>query len=123
MTELGESMMAARIARIGKPRALKYERCPMPTLAPDEALVKIHAASANPGDLLFRNGRFIIRKPLPHILGNDLAGEIAAVGEDVSEWEPGDRVGIECAPERLVVFDARDGRALSSDLYRESGHG
>ncbi|MDE2952039.1 MAG: zinc-binding alcohol dehydrogenase family protein [Chloroflexota bacterium] len=92
MTELGESMMAARIARIGKPRALKYERCPMPTLAPDEALVKIHAASANPGDLLFRNGRFIIRKPLPHILGNDLAGEIAAVGEDVSEWEPGERV-------------------------------
>lgn len=92
MTELGESMMAARIARIGKPRALKYERCPMPIPAADEALVRIHATSANPGDLLFRDGRFIIRKPMPHILGNDLAGEIAAVGEDVSGWQPGDRV-------------------------------
>ena len=92
MTELGESMMAARIARIGKPRVLKYERCPMPIPAPDEALVRIHATSANPGDLLFRDGRFIIRKPLPHILGNDLAGEIAGLGEDISGWEPGDRV-------------------------------
>ena len=92
MTELGESMMAVRIARIGKPRVLKYERCPMPIPAPDEALVRIHATSANPGDLLLRDGRFIIRKPLPHILGNDLAGEIAGLGEDVSGWEPGDRV-------------------------------
>lgn len=92
MTELGESMMAVRMARIGKPRVLKYERCPMPIPTPDEALVRIHATSVNPSDLLFRDGRFIIRKPLPHILGNDLAGEIARVGEDVSGWEPGDRV-------------------------------
>ena len=92
MTELGESMMAVRMARIGKPRVLKYERCPMPIPAPGEALVRIQATSVNPSDLLFRDGRFIIRKPLPHILGNDLAGEIAGVGEDVSGWEPGDRV-------------------------------
>lgn len=92
MTELGKSMMAARMARIGKPRVLKYERCPMPMPSPNEALIKIHATSANPVDLLFREGRFIIRKPLPHILGNDLAGEIAELGEDVSGLAPGDRV-------------------------------
>ncbi len=92
MTELGKSMMAARIARIGKARTLKYERCPLPMPAADEALVKIHAASVNPSDLLYRTGRFIIRKPLPHILGNDLAGEIARVGQDVRGWQPGNRV-------------------------------
>ncbi len=31
---------------------------------------------------------------------------------------PGENVGIECRPGHLVVFDARDGRALASDLYR-----
>ena len=50
-------------------------------------------------------------------------GQIRARMPSHQRAEPGDRVGIECAPERLVVFDASDGRALSSDLYRESGHG
>lgn len=92
MTELGNTMMAARIVRIGKARALQYQRCPLPLPAADEALVKIQAASVNPDDLRLRAGRFIIRKPLPHILGNDLAGEIALVGKAVSGWAPGDRV-------------------------------
>ena len=96
MTELGKSMMAVRIERIGKPRALKYQRCPLPIPAADEALVKIQAASVNPSDLLFRDGRFIIRKPLPHILGHDLAGEIAQVGQAVRGWQPGDRVAACC---------------------------
>ena len=92
MTANGESMMAVSMDRIGKPRVLKYGPCPMPIPAGDEVLVKIHATSANPNDLLFRAGRLIIRKPLPHILGADLAGEIAQVGHDVSNWEVGDRV-------------------------------
>lgn len=94
MTELGNTMMAARIARIGKARVLQYQRCPLPLPAADEALVKIQAASVNPDDLRLRAGRFIIRKPLPHILGNDLAGEIALVGKAVSGWAPGDRVAV-----------------------------
>ena len=40
-----------------------------------------------------------------------------------SGWRPGENVGIECAPERLVVFDAQSGRALDSDLYRGGAHG
>ena len=36
---------------------------------------------------------------------------------------PGENVGIECAPERLVVFDAQSGHALDSDLYRGGVHG
>ena len=36
----------------------------------------------------------------------------------IERVEPGENVGIECMSERLVVFDARDGRALDSDLYR-----
>ena len=48
-------------------------------------------------------------------------GQIRARMPSHQRAEPGENVGIECAPERLVVFDARDGRALASDLYRERG--
>ena len=50
-------------------------------------------------------------------------GQIRARMPSHQRVEPGENVGIECAPDRLVVFDARDGRALESDLYRESGRG
>ena len=50
-------------------------------------------------------------------------GQIRARMPSHQRVEPGENVGIECRPERLVVFDARAGRALDSDLYRGGGHG
>ena len=48
-------------------------------------------------------------------------GQVRARMPSHQRAEPGDIVGIECTSERLVVFDGRDGRALDSDLYRETG--
>lgn len=92
MTESGASMRAVIMERIGKPRVLKATRLARPQPGSGEVLVKVQATSVNPVDLLLRSGRFIVRKPMPHILGADLAGEIVQLGEDVSDWEPGDRV-------------------------------
>ena len=92
MTEFGSSMRAVIMENIGRPRALKVTRIRRPQPAAGEALVKIHAASVNPQDLLFRSGRLIIRKPMPHILGADLAGEIDQLGDKVDGWQVGDRV-------------------------------
>ena len=50
-------------------------------------------------------------------------GQLRARMPSHQRVEPGENVGIECAPERLVVFDARDGHALDSDLYRRSAGG
>ena len=50
-------------------------------------------------------------------------GQIRARMPSHRRAEPGDNVGIECAPDRLVVFDARDGRALDSDLFRRGVDG
>ena len=50
-------------------------------------------------------------------------GQIRARMPSHQRVEPGANVGIECAPERLVVFDARDGHALDSDLYRSGARG
>lgn len=92
MSESGASMRAVIMERIGKPRVLKATRLARPQPGSGEALVKVHATSVNPVDRMLRSGRFIVRKPMPHILGADLAGEIAQLGEDAGDWQPGDRV-------------------------------
>ena len=58
-------------------------------------VVAIHAAAINPTDIGTRSGQ--ARRRLPHleppfVPGWDLAGEVAAVGEGVSAYAPGDRV-------------------------------
>ena len=92
----GLSMRAIVMENIGKPRVLKVTRIRIPKPALGEVLVKVHATSVNPCDLHLRRGRLIIRKPMPHILGADLAGEIEAVADDVAGWETGARVCV-CA--------------------------
>lgn len=92
MAQPRETMRAVIIENIGKPRVLKYARRWLPQPAAGEAQIKVQAASVNPRDLHLRSGRFIIRKPLPHILGGDLAGTIAKLGAGVEGWQVGDRV-------------------------------
>ena len=92
MTLSGESMRAIIMENIGRPRVLKVTRIRVPAPAPGQVLVQVHATSVNPCDLHLRSGRLIIRKPMPHILGADLAGEITAIADDVSGWEIGARV-------------------------------
>ena len=87
MAEVPELMRAVAIEKNGAPRVLKYVEFRTPTPAEGEVLVKIHATSVNPHDLLYRSGRFIIRKPMPHVLGSDFAGEIVEVGEGVKGLE------------------------------------
>lgn len=92
MAQTDGSMRAVIMERIGKARVLKPTRLARPQPAPGQALVKVHATSVNTSDLLLRSGRLVIRKPLPHVLGADLAGEIVALADDVDGWTIGDRV-------------------------------
>jgi NADPH:quinone reductase-like Zn-dependent oxidoreductase len=59
-------------------------------------LIRIHAAGINPGDKNIRAGiankKFGLTIPFPFIPGNDLSGEIAAVGPDVTAFQVGDLV-------------------------------
>jgi NADPH:quinone reductase-like Zn-dependent oxidoreductase len=55
-------------------------------------LVEVEAATVNRTDLFHRSGRFFIQKDLPHILGMDVAGRIAALGPEVTGWAVDDRV-------------------------------
>ena len=83
-------MKAAVIHEFGGPEVLRYEDVPDPQPRKDQILVRVRACALNHLDLWVRKGLPGVR--LPHILGSDIAGEIAEVGEYVSGFKPGQRV-------------------------------
>ncbi len=67
---------------------------PAPALAPDSALVNVHAASLNPIDNIVRAGyvKEMIPLTFPHVMGYDVSGIITAIGADVTGFKVGDAV-------------------------------
>ena len=86
-------MKAVRIHEHGGVEKLRYEEAPEPTLAgPNDAIVKLKAASLNHIDIWIRRGLTGVEIALPHILGGDGAGVIAEVGDQVRNIKTGDAV-------------------------------
>ena len=77
-------MKAAYITKFGGPEVLTYGERPDPVVGPGEALVRVRACSINHLDLWVRGGLPGLEPAMPHILGNDVAGEIVAVGPGVT---------------------------------------
>ncbi|HCA79379.1 MAG TPA: alcohol dehydrogenase [Bacteroidetes bacterium] len=84
----------------GSPDVLRCEELEKPTPGDDEVLIKVRAASVNPYDWRVMRGRpfFIrlmmggLRKPKETRLGRDAAGQVEAVGRNVTRFKPGDEV-------------------------------
>ena len=85
-------MKAIRIHAHGGPEVLSYEEVPVPKPGPGEALVKIDASGVNFIDIYFRTGLYPAELPITN--GQEGAGTVAAVGPDVHEVRPGDRVAL-----------------------------
>jgi len=83
-------MKAVRIHEFGGPEVLKYEDAPDPALRKDYVLVRVRACALNHLDLWVREGLRGVK--LPHILGSDIAGEVAEAGEYITGVKPGTRV-------------------------------
>ena len=73
-------------------RALGWQAVPDPTCGPGEVLVDIHATAVNRADLLQRTGNYPPPPGASPYMGLEMAGVVAATGESVTEWRPGDRV-------------------------------
>jgi len=87
----------------GSPDVLKCEEIEKPTAGDDEVLIKVRAASVNPLDWHFMRGTpyFVrimtgLRKPKDKRLGVDVAGQVEAVGRNVTQFKPGDEVFGSC---------------------------
>jgi NADPH:quinone reductase-like Zn-dependent oxidoreductase len=87
-------MKAVRIHEYGDVSVLRYENAPVPEARADEVLIRVHSAGVNPADWQFRQGHYkdFAPRPLPFILGWDVAGTIDAVGSEVQRFQPGDAV-------------------------------
>jgi len=69
-----------------------------PEPAADEVMIRVRAVSLNYRDLLVVQGSYNPRMKLPRIPVSDGAGEIVAVGADVTGWKAGDRVVVPFFP-------------------------
>jgi NADPH:quinone reductase-like Zn-dependent oxidoreductase len=93
------SMKAIVYRCYGTPEVLKLEEIAKPTPADDRVLVKVRAASVNPLDWHYLQGKpYIMRasagigKPDSILMGADFAGTVEAVGKNVTRFKPGDEV-------------------------------
>lgn len=97
---------AIRAHKTGGPEVLQFEDVTLPQPGPGEILIRNRAIGLNFIDTYFRSGLYPAPQ-LPFTLGNESAGDVLAVGPNVTEFKPGDRVAVVAglgayAEERIV---------------------
>jgi len=99
-------MRAYVLDRYGGPDGARLTDVAAPVPGPSDILVNVRAAGLNPVDFKFRQGnlRVIHRPKLPFVLGNELAGEVVAVGSDVKRFRVGDRAFARVGKDRGGAF-------------------
>ena len=106
------TMKAILYTEFGSPDVLRLGEVPQPAPKRNEILIRVRASNVNFGDIMARSFRSVMprdfnmpflfwlfakpamgwRAPRIRVLGNELAGEVVAVGRDVKRFKPGDRV-------------------------------
>jgi NADPH2:quinone reductase len=126
-------MKAIRVHEVGGPEVMKLEEQPDLKPGPGDVVVHIRAAGINPVDAYIRAGTYPRKATLPYTPGSDGAGEVEAVGADVKNLAPGDRVYIAgfgqsnsgagtyaeralCVPSQLYTLPARASFAQGAAL-------
>ncbi len=100
---------AIRIHAVGGPEVLKWEQVPTPQPGPSEALIRHEAIGLNYIDVYFRTGFY--KASLPATPGMEGAGTVLAVGDNVTNVAPGDRIAYAGGPigayatERVIAAD------------------
>jgi NADPH:quinone reductase-like Zn-dependent oxidoreductase len=103
---MNATMMKAIVyTEYGPPEVLSLQEVVVPTPGADEVLIKVHAATVTAGDVNVRGFTFVpadmkllprlvfgLRRPKRPILGTEVAGEVVAVGADVTRFKVGDAV-------------------------------
>jgi len=97
-------MRAAVLEQFGGPDVVKIKQVPKPAPQPDQILIRIHASTVDIADVRCRALRvppgmgLLVRvalgifRPRKRILGMELAGQVEAVGDQVTKFKPGDKV-------------------------------
>jgi putative PIG3 family NAD(P)H quinone oxidoreductase len=92
MTALPARMTAIGIKTPGGPEALAPEERPVPVPGATEVLVRVRAAGVNRPDVMQRKGQYPPPPGAPDIPGLEIAGDVVAVGGNVTRWKIGDKI-------------------------------
>jgi putative PIG3 family NAD(P)H quinone oxidoreductase len=87
-----QTMQQIIITEPGGVDKLTYETVAIPEPKADEILVKVHAFGINRPDILQRQGLYPMPKGVTPVPGLEVAGEVVAVGSDVTLFKMGDKV-------------------------------
>ncbi len=92
-------MKAIVYTKYGSPDVLQFKEVERPSPQDDELLIKIHAAAITAGDVIVLKGEpFVTRlatgllEPKNAIPGKEMAGQVVAVGQNITQFRPGDEV-------------------------------
>ncbi|NQV56306.1 MAG: zinc-dependent alcohol dehydrogenase family protein [Rhodospirillales bacterium] len=108
----------------GGPEVLKLVELPDPVAGRGEVLIRTRAMAVSMPDVLIRTGVYKWSPPLPASPGNELTGIVEAIGEDVTEFQPGQPVLLSarelsvrggCYTE-LIAVSERSVHALPDDV-------
>ncbi len=120
-------MKAVVIREFASPEVLKVEAVETPSVGASQVLIKVGAAGVNPVDTYLRSGVYPKLPPLPYTPGKDSAGVVEAVGSDVREFKPGDRVytsgSLTGTYAEFTLCEERDAALLPDNISFEQGAG
>ena len=92
MTELPSRMQTIEIAEPGEPEVLVPGDREVPAIGTNEVLVRVAAAGVNRADTMQRRGSYPPPPGASDVLGLEVSGTVAAVGDAVAGWAVGDPV-------------------------------
>jgi NADPH:quinone reductase-like Zn-dependent oxidoreductase len=119
-------MKAVIFSQHGGPEVLQYTEVADPQIKANEVLIEVRACALNHLDVWVRGGLPGIKIPLPHILGDDVAGVVREAGELVTWTKPNDEVmvqpGVSCG-HCVECLAGRDNMCDEYDMigYRRDG--
>jgi len=85
-------MRAIVVRNPGGPEALRVESIPDPELRRNDVLIRVEACGVCFHDVVTRNGTFKRGVRMPLVPGHEVSGVVEAVGHEVRDFKPGDRV-------------------------------
>lgn len=86
---------ALQLVAHGQPGTFELHDLPDPQPGPQEVVVKVRACGLNHLDLWLESAGLPVAVPLPRTPGGEVAGEISALGSQVTGWQIGDRVAVQ----------------------------
>lgn len=89
---LPTEMRYVDLPSFGGPEVMTLASGPLPVAGPGELLIRVEAAGVNRPDVAQRQGHYPAPRGASPVLGLEVAGEVVAIGENVEDFRPGDKV-------------------------------